>query len=145
MKKRGSTSDFIAQRNRELLRCFRYVLETSRGVALRDMFGMAARMPASRFWVSEVRAAEVISRMLKGECQDPKQCEQKRRMYDEIFRRVVDWRRLNPGHPLSDAVFHAVNSPASEFYLTDASAKVIIYAARRSGKRERKDTDYGRN
>lgn len=110
---------------------------------MRDMFGMAARMPASRFWVSEVRAAEVISCMLRGEARDPKQCEQKRRMYDELFRRVVEWRQLNPGHPLSDAVFQAVNSPAPEFYLTEASAKVIIYAARRSGRRERKDTDYG--
>ena len=133
MKKPGSTSDFMAARDRELLDCFKRELMESRGVPLRDMFGRAARRPASRFWVSELRAAEVISRMLRGESLD-NATPQKRKMYEELMRRVVDWREKHPGHPLSDAVFAAVNSPAPEFYLTDKSAKVIIYRLRAGRK-----------
>ncbi len=55
---------------------------------------------------------------------------QKLKMYEEILRRVEGIRARKPGHPLSDAVFEAVNSPAPEFYLTDDSARVIIYRLR---------------
>lgn len=134
MKKLGSTSDFICERDRELMAAFRNVLIESDGIALRDMFGMAARRPCSRFWVAERRCAEVISRMLRGDTL-PDTPPQKRRMYEEILRRVTAWRRRNPGRPLSDAVFAAVNSPAPEFYLTDRSAREIIYRIRRNAKK----------
>lgn len=133
MKKKGSISDFTALRNRELLASFRDVLATSRGVPLRDMFGLAVKRPASRFWVSEYRAAEVICAMLRGETID-NQLPQRKAMYDEIYRRVVEWRRENPGRPVSDAVTAVVNSAAPEFYLTEKSAKVIIYSLRRKNK-----------
>lgn len=129
MKKRGSTSDFMAQRDHELLMNFRKELMESRGIPLRELFGRAARRPASRFWVSELRAAEVISAMMRGVASE-KMVPQKKRMYEELLRRVEAWRSDNPGRPLSDAIFEAVNSEAPEFYITDASARVIIYRLR---------------
>ena len=60
MKKKGSKSDFTRQRDRELYAHFMDILSESRGVTLGEMFAMAARRPASRFWVSETRAAIVI-------------------------------------------------------------------------------------
>lgn len=134
MKRRGAISDFTAQRNRELLQTFHRLLRDSRGVALGELFGMTARSPASRFWVSELRAAEVISAMMRGE-QFDNQVPQKRRMYEELYRRVKSYMGAHAGCRLSDAVFAAVNSPAPEFYLTDKSAKVIIYELRRNRRK----------
>lgn len=138
MKKKGSNIEFLVARDRELHRHFIDILQNSVGVPLRDMFGMAARRPCSRFWVSEVHATEVIAAMLRGE-RPLRQLPKRAEMYDELLRRVVEWRRIHPGHPLSDAVFACVNSPAPEFYLTDKSARVIIYniRARRHGANDR--------
>lgn len=130
MKKLGSTSDFMATRDRELLRAFRIELMESRGIPLRDLFGRAAKHSCSRFWVSEVRAAEVVSKLLKGE-KPENFTVQKERMYQEILARVKRYQLSHPDEPLSNAVFKAVNSTAPEFYLTEKSAKVIIYRLRR--------------
>lgn len=119
----------MALRDHELLMNFRRELAESRGVPLRELFGRAAKRPASRFWVSELRAAEVVSAMMRGVAPD-NMMPQKLKMYEEILRRVEGIRARKPGHPLSDAVFEAVNSPAPEFYLTDDSARVIIYRLR---------------
>lgn len=91
MKKIGSTSDFTASRDKELLSAFRSELMESCGLPLRELFGRAVKRPCSRFWVSELRAAEVISKMLKGEMPE-NVVEQKRKMYNEILVRVQEYR-----------------------------------------------------
>lgn len=126
MKRPGSTSDFMATRNRELLQTLRQLIVTTRDVPMSRLYAMAAQSPCSRFWVSEKRACEVISRMLRGEDTEVDSLPLRNRMYREIFNRVCKWQSENPGHPLTDAVFAAVNSPAPEFYVTPDSAKVII-------------------
>ncbi len=130
MKRKGSTSDFIPQRNRELTARFRELLATAEGVPLRDMFGMAARQPCSRFWVAEERAAEVVSAILRGG-DTSSFLPQKKRMYEEICRRVEAYRRRHPEATLADAAHAVVNGGAPEFYLTPDSAMVIIYKSRR--------------
>lgn len=140
MKKRGSISDFTVLRDQELLASFRQELMENRGGSLDELFVRAVHRPASRFWVSELRAAEVISAMLRGEAPD-NQLPKRREMYEEILRRVVEWQRGNPGRPLSDAVAEVVNSPAPEFYLSDLSAKVIIYRVRRAARDKRRSGD----
>ena len=131
MKKQGSTSDFTDDRNRELHRRFMDILRTSRGVALRDMFGMAASRPASRFWVSEQRAAIVVSAMLQGRSLG--RINQKRReMYEEITRRVKRVLAYHPEMTLLAACSEVIYQEAPEFYLTDESARCIIYRTRKS-------------
>lgn len=131
MKKPGSTSEFIGQRNRELYAHFLELLRTSKGVPLRAMFSMAAHRPASRFWVSEERAMAVVSARLKGlSTFEEKMFDRRRDMYDEITRRV---RRLLTERPelcLTHAVGEVILSPAPEFYLSDESARLIIYRHR---------------
>lgn len=126
MKRPGSTSDFLATRNRELLQTLRRLIMTTDGIPMDGLYAMAAQSPCSRFWVSEKRAAEVISRMLRGEDMDVQGLPLRNKMYRELLRRVREWQAANPGHHLTDAVFAAVNSPAPEFYVTPQSAKVII-------------------
>lgn len=130
MKKIGCFSDYAPQRNRELHAAFIDVLRTERDVPLRDMFGMAARRPCSRFWVSETRAAEVVSQMLRGVA--PRNMLPKRReMFEELTRRVRAKMEEDPSLCMTHAVCEAVCEAAPEFYLTDESARSIIYRFRR--------------
>lgn len=132
MKKKGSTSDFATQRDKELYAAFRDILCNSRGVALADMFGMAAKRPASRFWVSEERAAQVVSWMLRGASQEKieSMVAQRRAMFEEIYRRVRALMADDPSLCMTHAVNEVVASPAPEFYLSPKSARVIIYRIR---------------
>lgn len=134
MKNSGSTSDFIADRDRELHASFMHVLRTATDMPLRRMFGAAARRRASRFWVSETRAAIVISAMMRG-CAPERMYQKRKEMYDELCRRVTEKMRLDPDLCLQHAVNEAVYEEAPEFYLTDESARSIIYRMRQRRRR----------
>ena len=129
MKKKGAVSDFTKQRNEELKNAFKAQLYLLGTIPTEELFTRAAKMPASRFWVSERRAAEVISKMLKGGMMFGMN-RKKREMYIEILIRVKEEMRREPGITVTEATFRAVNSPAPEFYLTPKSARVIIYRIR---------------
>lgn len=129
MKKKGSVSDFGPQRDMELLQAFRNQLHLLGCIPVNELFTRAAMSPSSRFWVSERRAAAVISKMLKGD-RILSMNRKKREMYFEILRRVKGIILSEPDIPLSEAVFRAVNSEAPEFYLTPKSARVMIYRLR---------------
>lgn len=134
MKKIGSVAEFGRQRNEELMAAFHAAMRDPGLRSLDDMFKAAAKAPASRFWVSERRATEVVSAMMRGvplERMTPK----RRDMYKELYRRALLYIKEKPGCSLYDAVFAAVNSPAPEFYLTPKSARVILYRFRRSAAR----------
>lgn len=129
MKKIGSVSDFGPQRDKELLQAFRNQLHLLGSIPADELFTRAAMSRASRFWVSERRAAAVISKMLKGD-RILAMNRKKREMYFEILRRVKEIIDAEPDITLSEAVFRAVNSEAPEFYLTPKSARVMIYRLR---------------
>ncbi len=130
MKKKGSVSDFSGQRNAELEAAFRRVAAMRHVTSTREIFRRVAASPASRFWVSEQRAAEVIGRMLKGDNLDSMR-PKRRQMFLRILELALAFRRANPGASLTAAAFHAVNSPAPEFYITPESARVIYCRSRR--------------
>ena len=113
MKKSGSISEFIEQRDRELSAAFREILLTA-DMPLSEMFAAAAKRPCSRFWVGESRAFRVIKEMIGGEHLDPDgigNARQKREMYGEILHRVEERLRSDSGCRLEQAVHDAVNSP----------------------------------
>lgn len=133
MKKSGSISEFIEQRDRELVAAFREIL-LSADMPLSEMFAAAAKRPCSRFWVGESRAFRVIKEMHEGHTSTQTgsaMLEKKQEMYGEILRRVEERLRADSGSSLEQAVHDVVNSPAPEFYLTEKSARVIIYRIRR--------------
>lgn len=133
MKKKGSIIEFTGVRDRELHANFMEILRTERGVPLREMFGMAARRKATRFWVSEPRAAVVIGAMMRGE-ETEEMLPKRREMFEEIYRRVVALREKEPELSIAHAVADVVCSPAPEFYLSDESARSIIYRYRKRMK-----------
>lgn len=134
MKKKGNTSDFTEDRDNELQRSFMEMLRTGGEMPLRDMFGAAAARPASRFWVSETRAAIVIGAMMRGH--EPERMYRKRReMFEEIYRRVREKMAADPALLMTHAVNQTVYEPAPEFYLTPESARSIIYRIRQRRRR----------
>lgn len=137
MKKRGSTSDFIVDRNRELHRHFIEILRNRTDVPLRQMFGVVAGCRASRFWVSERRAVDVVSRILRGE-DIGRMYAKRREMYQEITRRVVGMMSSNPELCLTHAVNEVVYQEAPEFYMTAESVRTVIYRMRRQARVMRK-------
>ena len=126
MRKQKSISEFSSERNIFLLEKFRESLARQSVISARKAFEYSVESPAPRFWVSEERATEVISKMLKGEDVTEGMYPEKREMYLEIYRRV---RRLIPAHrelPLCRLVFRVVNERAPRSYLSWERARRLI-------------------
>lgn len=126
MKHFGSILDFTRERNADLMRAYRHHLALANFIVMPEIFELVASSPASRFWVSEERATIVISAMLAGRPL-PRMRENKREMFDEIFRRFLILRRDNPAMSVFELVSRIVNSPAPKFYLTARSVGEFIY------------------
>lgn len=84
-------------------------------------------MPAERFYVSEERAAIVISALLAGKGFPRNMRPPKIRMFSEILRRVLEIRHSNPTLPVSHLVAKVIHTPAPEFYMMPRAALEIIY------------------
>lgn len=126
MRKKNAISEFSDQRSRMLLQNFRESIATQSKISFKRAFKEAAEAPAPRFWVSEARAVRVISMMLKGDDALSGMRPEKRAMYEEIFRRVQEKKKQNPGAVLGDIVFEIVNSEAPRSYIDWQWAQRLI-------------------
>ena len=135
MRKVNSVSEFSSERSELLLNHFRKSIATQSVISASRAFHEAAEAPAPRFWVSEAQAVRVINRMAKGEDPTVDMFPEKRDMYREIFRRVMEIKREHPEMTLGDIVFTVVNSEAPKSYISDVRAAQIIMAARRNNRR----------
>ncbi len=129
MKKKGARIEFNSQRDKELLQAFKKEFSECSSLPLEQIYFRAPQNKASRFWVSERRAATVVAKIMRGESianMNPK----KQEMFMEIYRRVALILHAEPQSTIIDATFRVVNSEAPEFYLTPKSARVIIYKSR---------------
>lgn len=145
MKHLGCILEFTKERNADLLRAYRARLEMAGRIVMPEIFALVAQSPAARFWVSEERAAVVIAAMLAGRPLPPMR-PNKREMFEEIFRRFLILRDLNPGISLYDAVAEVVNQPAPKFYLSPRTVGEFIYRIKngwydKQYDRYRQDTD----
>lgn len=125
MRHIGSILDFTHQRNDDIMRAFRNQLAQSKFIVMSDIFELVAESPASRFWVSEERAAIVISAMLAGKPLPPMR-RNKREMFNEIYRRFLIERKANPEKSIYELVAIIVNQPAPKFYLTPRTVGEFI-------------------
>lgn len=126
MKKKGNVCEFTSQRDAEMWSCFRKILGDVKLINLSRIFAEVASSPASRFFVSEDRAAVVIRYHLRHGEWNVKGA-QRIRMFSEIESRVLEILQSNPGTRFEDAVYDAVNSPAPGFFLTPRSCRTILY------------------
>lgn len=134
MKKKGSVSEFGQERNERLVAAFKANLRYLGEIPIEEIFSRAAASLAPRFYVSERRASEVMSRIDRGDTLST-MTPLRRAMYNDIYRIVTEYRNAHPGCSTYEATFHAVNSEAPSFYVTGASARVILSRFRNHGGR----------
>lgn len=137
MKYFGSTVEFTRQRNADIMRVFRQKLVEADVIRMDDICREVAESPSCRFWVSERRAAIVISAMESG-CAVPCLTESKREMFAEIFRRYQVLRPLNPGMSILELATIIVNQPAPKFYFTPRTIREFVCRIR-NGYYDRKE------
>lgn len=122
----GSIMDFTRERNDDLMRAYREQLALANYIIMPEIFEKVAESPAKRFWVSEERAAVEVSRMLVGK-PFSRMRQNKREMFEEIFRRYIALRDLHPDKSLFVLVPDIVRQPAPKFYLTPRTVGEFIY------------------
>lgn len=126
MKYYGSILDFTQERNQELMRVYQEELSKAGYIIMPKIFEQVANSPCSRFWVSEERAAIVISTLLAGKV-IPNMRKNKREMFDEIFRRFLIVREQYPEKSIYALAIMVVNQPAPKFYMTPRTVGELIY------------------
>ncbi len=120
--------DFTQQRNADLMRVYRRCLADAAYIVMPELFQRVADSPASRFWVSEERAAIVVSAMLAGRSPKfPPTRALKREMFEEIYRRFLIEREAEPDKSVYELVSRVVNQPAPKFYLKARTVGEFIY------------------
>ncbi len=122
----GSIMYFTSQRNDDLMRAYREQLALANYIIMPEIFEKVAESPARRFWVSEERAAVEVARMLVGK-PFSRMRQNKREMFEEIFRRYLALRDLHPDKSLFELVSRVVHQPAPKFYLTPRTVGEFIY------------------
>lgn len=130
MKPHGSNSEFKQQRNDDLMRAYHELIKSAQYILMPEIYRKVVDMPTRRFWISESRAAIVISAMMKGDTLE-NMGPLKREMYNEIYSRVIKLREKKPDLPIIQLVEMVVEQPAPKFYLTPGSAKVLICKIRK--------------
>lgn len=130
MKHIGSILEFTDLRNAELMRAYRSSIAGKTFIDISQVAEEVANSPTSRFWVSEERAAVVISAIERGVPILDTMRPLKREMFEEIYRRAMAVKRKHPDYTMNELAFLAVNSPAPKFYLCPRCAMDIIYKIR---------------
>lgn len=131
MKKSGNTCDYTAAKNAELVKIFNAKIREAKLIDLDRIFLEVSQSEASRFFISEDRAYELIlayrkaGRWLLGNSL-------RREMMEEIRSRTEAYMREDSALSLKDAVYMAVNSRAPKFYLTPRTCRTLIYATTRA-------------
>nr|WP_314497966.1 hypothetical protein [uncultured Prevotella sp.] len=108
------------------MRVYQEKLSKAGYIVMPKIFEQVANSPCSRFWVSEERAAIVISILLAGKVV-PNMRRNKREMFDEIFHRFLIAREQYPEKSIYALAIMVVNQPAPKFYMTPRTVGELIY------------------
>ena len=124
--KKGRFFEYRDERNADLLCVFREcVMNSPADESMDEVYQRIVNSKSKRFWVSEEQASKVVSYMMKGNKIDY-MSDNKRKMFEEIYIRVMKMREENPNIRLFRLVEIIVSQEAPCFYMTSGSAKAII-------------------
>ncbi len=130
MKSFGSVLAFTRERNAALLKVYREQVDAASFVRLNEIGEKIVNSPSPRFWVSEERAAAVVSAIMRGKPVLETMRPTKREMFEEIHRRVMALKEQHPDWHLCQLVSNVVNSPAPKFYMEVSSALERLFKIR---------------
>lgn len=89
MKSFGSVLAFTRERNAALLKAYREQVDAASFVRLNEIGEKIVNSPSPRFWVSEERAAAVVSAIMRGKPVLETMRPTKREMFEEDRKSVV--------------------------------------------------------
>lgn len=95
-----------------------------------EVFRHVVQMPARQFWISVPRATNVVAAIMKGDTLSSMR-KNKREMFMEIHRRVVELKKRRPDWSLPCLVREVVSQPAPKFYIDPCSARILILQERK--------------
>lgn len=134
MKHKNCISDFATLRRRELLQRFREKLAEQSAACVKRICREAAETPASRFWVSEERAATVIYALDKGENILDGMFPERREMFLEIYRRYREMRKIYPEETVVKLVSEIVYQPAPRHFLSAERVRTLVNDEKRRNR-----------
>lgn len=137
MKHKGALMEYSKERLDDLMRVYDEYVASCRYIRMPDVYKTIVNMPSRRFWVSDIRAALVVSAMIRGEAHLETMNITKREMYEEIHRRVMLMIEDNPNKTISELCSIVVAQPAPKFYITPGSAKIMVCKARKEWNRRK--------
>ena len=125
MKKKGTISQLKHERDDDLMRAYLKELSGRPHILLPDVLRAVVSSQSKRFWVTSERASIVVYNMMKGDKLENMR-PLKRKMFREIYRRVMKLKKNYPQLSISILTEQVVAEPAPEFYITWQSAKTIL-------------------
>lgn len=137
MKHKGAVMEYSKERIDDLMRVYDEYISSCDYIRMPEVYEKIVNMPSSRFWVSDIRAALVISSMIRGDAHLEDMWPLRREMYEEIYRRVMALREEFPESSVSELCAIVVSRPAPKFYLTAGSAKMMICKNRKEWLKEK--------
>ena len=136
MKHFGATMEYSEERMNDLMRAYDEYISSCGYIRMSEVYDSIVNMPSERFWVSDIRATNVICSMMRGYRLNNMR-PLKREMFEEIFSRVISLRQKNPDMTISACCSAVVAQPAPKFYLTPGSAKIMVCKARKRWIRDK--------
>ena len=133
MKYKDSRCYFIEERDADLLRAYKEIINVRDNIRLSEIEEKLAQSPSRRFWVSEDRAYIAILDLLKGKSLD-NMIPTRKEMYQEIFRRFQIHKSNEPYLSNMDIIKRVCAEKAPSFYLTPQSIHVILSRVRKEEK-----------
>ncbi len=124
MKKKGSISDYNAERNAELRAAF---FNQNHYSTSDNVMKKVIKTPSSRFWVDPDRARDMMSRLEKDPDTLCGMLPERQRMYKSLFKKYQKLRRQHPAATKIEAVTMAIYSGAPEFFITPSTARTLLY------------------
>ena len=122
--------EFSEERLENLMRVYDDYIMSCDYIRMPEVYAYIAKAPADRFYVSDARAAVVVSDMMQGKSLTDMR-PLKREMFEEIGRRVMELRGLHPSWTMRKLCAEVVGQPAPKFYITPGSAKIMVCKARK--------------
>ena len=104
MKHKGAIMEYSKERMDDLMRAYDEYISSCDYIRMPEVYKIIVNMPSRRFWVSDIRAALVISAMIRGETDLNTMWPLKKEMYEEIYSRVLTLQEEHPELTISNYV-----------------------------------------
>lgn len=129
--------EYSNERSEDLFRVYKEYIANCKYITMPEVYKTITNMPSRRFWVSDTRAALVVSSIIReGKQVLNSMWLLKREMYEEIYNRVIELKKTYPNKSITELCSSVVEQPAPKFYLTPGSAKILLCKIRRQKANE---------